>query len=147
MPTFTGTVIAGHVHPDDKAALAEHMAPLEGKQVAFTIDDLRSTEAHRYLFGPVYNAMLDYMGDTSEAAKLALHEVMKRRFLKKSIVRIVNYQTGEIEEEEVVESSTIQTVKGFYAFTEQVRLFASEWMGLTIPDPNPAFSTRRRKAA
>lgn len=147
MATFTGTVIAGHIHADDKRALAQHLETLDGKQVTFSVDDLRSTEAHRYLMGPVYNAMLDYIGDTSEAAKLALHEVMKRRFLKRSVVRIVNVQTGEIEEEEVVESSTIQTVKGFYQFVEQVRLFASEWMGLTIPDPNPAFKARRGKAA
>lgn len=147
MPTFIGTVIAGRIHADDKPALVRCLEALDGKQVTFSVDDTRSTEAHRYLFGPVYNAMLDYMGDTSEAAKLALHEVMKRRFLKRSVVRIVNVQTGEIEEEEVVESSTIQTVKGFYQFVEQVRLFASEWMGLTIPDPNPAFNTRRRNAA
>ena len=147
MATFTGIVANGRILADDKRALTRHLETLDGKQVTFSVDDRRSTEAHRYLFGPVYDAMLEYMGDTSEAAKLALHEVMKRRFLKKSVVRIVNVQTGEIEEEEVVESSTIQTVKGFHAFTEQVRLFASEWMGVTTPDPNPAFSTRRRKAA
>jgi hypothetical protein len=47
----------------------------------------------------------------------------------------------------VVESSTLQTVKGFYMFVEQVRLFAAEFMGLSIPDPNPAFRTRTKRTA
>lgn len=143
MPTFTGLVANGRIHADDKPALTQCLEALDGKQVTFTVDDTRSTEAHRYLFGPVYDLICEYTGDS----KMAVHEFFKKRFLKRSVVRVVNYQTGEIEEEEVVESSTIQTVKGFHAFTEQVRLFASEWMGVTTPDPNPAFSTRRRKAA
>jgi len=146
-PTFTGVVRDGRLRADDKAAVEAHLATLEGQQVTFTVDDVRSTAAHRYLFGPVYNAMLDYMGDTSEAAKYALHEEMKKRFLGRHVVRIVNFQTGEIQESEVVESSTIQTVTGFSLFVEQVRLLAAEFMGLSIPDPDPALSPRRRKKA
>jgi hypothetical protein len=90
-PLFTGMVRDGRIHADDKAGLIRHLATLEGQVVTFTVDDTRSLAAHNYLMGPVYNAMLDYMGDTSEGAKYALHEDMKRRFLTRHVVRIINF--------------------------------------------------------
>jgi hypothetical protein len=140
-PAFAGVVRSGRLHADDKAALERHLTTLEGQRVTITVDDVRSTEAHRYLFGPVYDPIAAYTGDT----KQALHEFFKRRFLTRSIVRVVNHQTGEILEEDLVESSKLQTVRGFYEFTEQVKLLAAEFMGLTIPEADPSMRAPRRR--
>jgi hypothetical protein len=142
MSTFTGVVRNGRLHADSKAELENHLAALEGVRVTFTIEDKRTTEANGYLWGVVYEAIAEYMGDYS---KEAIHEFMKRRFLKRSTYRVVNIQTGEFVEEEIVESSSIQSVKGFWAFTEEVKLFAAEFMGLEIPEAVPVSRPRRKK--
>lgn len=143
-PIFPGVVRDGRLHADAPEKVSAHLATLEGLRVGFKVEDLRSLDAHRYLFGVVYAAISDHTGHSVEA----LHEFFKRKFLSRTAVRITDPETGEFEEVEVVESSTIQGRRAFWEFTDRVKLFAAEFMGLEIPEADPALrAPRRRKRA
>lgn len=90
----------------------------------------RSQQANAYLWGVVYRLMAEETGHEPED----IHDDMCLRFLTKRLTW-VNEQTGEVEERDVPGRSRSLDVNEFYTFVEKVRLFAAEWLGLTIPDP------------
>ena len=90
----------------------------------------RSQQANAYLWGVVYRLMAEETGHDPEE----IHDDMCLRFLSKTLTW-VNEQTGEVEERQVPGRSRSLDVTEFHEFVERVRLFAAEWLGLTIPDP------------
>ena len=153
VPIFTG---AGHIgyqadrrilRIDDMDAYRAYLDRCpEGEALDLEIrprEETRRAQANRYLFGVVYALMEKETGQPKDS----IHEDMKRRFLTKTTVRWVNYKTGEIFEDQVTESSAIQSISGFGKFIEDVRLFAQEWLGLYTPDPDPDYREKRRKKA
>lgn len=145
---FTGRVDDQAVlHLQNRPAWTWHLSTLKGKPVDFWVEEqqeTRSDRANRYLWGVVYRAI----SKDTEQDKESVHEAMKQRFLGDSSVVFVNPQTGEVEERRVVGSSRKLKVHEFYLFVENVRLFASEWLGLVIPDPEPGLlMVKREKAA
>lgn len=133
---WIGTMQGGQVRldrPADYARFREQFA--DGERVEATLkryQDTRSARANRYLWGVVYAAIAEDTGQEPES----IHEAMKERFLVKTDIVFVNAKTGEMEEHRVVGSSAGLKVSEFYQFVENVRLFAGEWLGLRIPDPN-----------
>lgn len=135
-PRFTGRVDEqGMLRASDRDAWLAHVATFAGKPVEFWIkerQETRSVRANAYLWGVVYKAISDDTGQEPEA----IHEAMKQRFLTQTDVVLINAKTGEMEEHRVVGSSSKLKVHDFYQFVENVRLFAAEWLGLRIPEPN-----------
>lgn len=113
----------------------------DGQRVTVSVEperDRRSTAANRYLWGVVYRLIAEYTGQDPED----IHAEMCARFTAKTI-SYVNPSTGELVEMPVVTRTSGMTVREFYLFVEKVRLFASEFFTLTIPDPDPEYQHQR----
>lgn len=93
----------------------------------------RSSRANRYYHGPVLNAIVL----ETEQDHDSIHDVMCEKFIPPQTVTFVNKHTGETEERQVPGRSSRLSVSEFYHFVEQVRLWAAEWLGITIEDPDP----------
>lgn len=93
----------------------------------------RSQQANRYYWGVVIKALCDHTGYTPDE----LHEVLKQKFLPKSLALLDG--NGDVKGEFVMGGSTAKLkVDEFHAYLEQVRRFAAEELGVYTPDPGEA---------
>lgn len=106
-----------------------------------TVDAKRSNQANRYLWGVVYPAISEYTGQDKED----IHDEMCARFTTET-VSYVNPKTGELIETEVTRRTSGMTVTRFHRFVEDVRLFAAEFFGVTVPDPSEDYRKERERA-
>ena len=138
--TLTGTGLA----LDDRDEFVRAMRrAAQCLRVTVTVEeekDRRSLAANRYLWGVVYLWIEKETGQPKELT----HAEMCERFLKRQI-HYTEKATGLIVEKWFVGGTSGLTVKAFYEFVENVRLFAAEWLGIAIPDPDPEY--RRYRAA
>jgi len=102
----------------------------------------RSSAANRYLWGPVYNVVHDYTGQSKED----IHDEMCARFTTETISRI-NPATGEMIEFEVVRRTSGMKVSRFCKFVDDVRLFWQEFGGLTFEEQGEDVQKERERAA
>lgn len=129
---------------ESPATFAQSMRQFKPGPVVVTVDrrtDRRSHAANRFLWGVVYAHISEYTGADPED----IHDEMCARFTTRT-VSYANPHTGEMVETEVVGRTSRMSVKEFYEFVEKVRLFAAEFFGLTIPDPDPEYVRHRREA-
>lgn len=141
-----GAVATGSsVKLDDREAFYKAMSEFpEGLRLVVSVEeekDIRTGAANRYLWGAVYKYIEDETGQPKETT----HAEMCDRFLKRH-VHYTDKRTGLTVEKWVVSGSSGLTPKEFYQFVENVRLFAAEWLGLSIPDPNPEYRRFRAEA-
>lgn len=91
----------------------------------------RSLRQLRYYHGVVLPLMAEATGQDEDS----IHDDMCDRFLTKRHVHYANPHTGEVEERDVARRTTGLSVQEFFDFTERVRVFAIEFLGLIVPDP------------
>jgi hypothetical protein len=116
------------------------MADCDAEITIASLEDRRSVVANRYYWGVVLKAI----AEETETPAEDVHDAMCDRFLKHRIT-LVNV-LGEVLDQEVAGRSSKLSVAAFYRFVEQVRLFAAEFFGLSIPDPDPEFQRYRAEA-
>lgn len=142
-PVWSGVVTHGHVEYDRAGDRCRYLMGLEGTRIEESFrkpKDQRSVRANSYLW-VVYGYIAEETGDSPED----VHEFMKAKFLGHRTIRL-NDKRGAMEEQVVVGSSAALTSGDFYDYVEKVRLFAAEWLGLSIPDPAPGLLVRKRAA-
>lgn len=91
----------------------------------------RTTRQLRYYWGRVLPLIADHTGHHVDD----IHLDMCARFLTRRSIPYVNPATGEIEERDVPRRTTGLTTAEMYEFTEAVRVWAGEWLGVVIPPP------------
>lgn len=112
-----------------------------GLRLVVSVDeekDIRTLAANKYLWGVVYKWIENETGQPKEST----HAEMCERFLKRQ-VHYIDKRTGLTVEKWFVGGSSGLTPREFFDFVEQCRLFAAEWHGISIPDPDPEYKRRR----
>ena len=99
-------------------------------ELEITISRLRATrsqQANRYYWGVVLHLISEHTGDTPED----LHDYFKTRFLPKKLSL-----AGDELDVVVGGSTRTMNTSQFYAYVEQVRTFAGDFLNLEIPLPD-----------
>lgn len=126
------------------------------KEVFITIEKKKKKKSWlqvKYLFGLVYPMCVDAFndlgfedfGEDKKGAKILIdvetvHEFFKDRF-STEFVRISSPLTGEVIKMNKT-TKTMSTTQ-YMGFIESIRKFASEFLGLNIPDPDPLWKLNK----
>lgn len=135
------------IEPADRARLSGVLSGLRGKRVDVTVTeraDTRSARANAYWHAVVCKIGAECVGGITP---IEFHELMKQKFLTRARFDLVNPSTGEIEELQLVGSTSKLTISEFYDFVEMVRAWMGEFFGVSVPDPDPAWWRRKEQAA
>ena len=125
-----GTVKEGQLVLADPSAWRTAVARHEGRQVFVTVvrqQHLRTMPQNRYYHGVVVDSIAGYIGESREDT----HELLKEKFLPRRRVELLGGQFLEMPP-----STRHLSVEAFSEYVEQIKLWASEWMHLSIPDAN-----------
>jgi len=125
---FTGTIKNGKVIFDEPELITLRTHSLEGKRVFVTMEidkAERSVPQNNYYWGVVIKLLEEETGQDKES----LHEIIKEKFLT-SWVKINGH------EEKMIKSTTELNTKEFEEVMRKVRMWASEFLGVYIPEPN-----------
>lgn len=142
--TFRAVFVTGAgviANPDVLLDLQEAIRTFRGQHIDLTVEahrDRRSEKANAYLWSTIYRELAAYTGHTVED----IHAAMVERFLPSEHKRIefFNRMSGEVLEITTDRRRTSKlTGTAFYDFVEQVRLFASEFLGVETEDPDPDY--------
>lgn len=115
-PIFRGTVTHGKIVLDNRDRFREHLAAHEGKRIELTLrerQENRTDAQNAYYHGVVLQMISEHTGDDHDS----IHEEMKKRF-----------NGGK--------STTRLPTKEFNEYVSRVKIWAAEFLGLPIPDPN-----------
>ena len=129
-PRFPAKVQDGKLVLADPVAWRLHLARHNGREVWVTVSrqqKLHSDNQRKYYFGVVVDMIAGYIGESREET----HELLKEKFLPKRKVELLDGQ-----ELEMPPSTRRLTVEEFTSFIEAVRVWASQFLGLSIPDAN-----------
>jgi hypothetical protein len=123
-PIFEGQVSAGRLSLDKKQQFLAYLQSLDGKRVQVTVEKLkpqRSRGQNAYYWGVVVKLIADHTGAEPEE----IHTALKYHFCPKRFV-------GNL----VAPASTkrLDTID-FADYTEKVKRWALEELGLRIPEP------------
>ena len=108
-----------------RAAVARH----EGRDCWVTVvrqQHNRTMSQNRYYHGVVVSEIAGYIGESSEET----HEALKARFLPARHVELLDGKTLDMPA-----STRLLSVDEFSAYIEQVKAWAAQWLGLSIPEP------------
>lgn len=127
--SFVGRVEKGKFLPESPKAFKEAFYPFEKKRVLLSLrkyQEKRSNPQNRYYFGVVVKIIGLFIG---EADPEAVHDMLKNQF---------NYEIKVVggKEIRVPQSTADLDTDAFAQYIERIRAWASEWLGLYIPDPN-----------
>jgi hypothetical protein len=140
---LSGRVAAGRLDAD-LGAVRRALAAWPDCDVTVTVEAdeaKRSIAANRYLFGVIYRDIEEYTGQPKEQ----IHDEMCVRFTSET-VSYVNPKTGEMVETVIVRRTSGMRVSRFHTFVQDVKLFASEFFGLTFEDAPREFYVERDRA-
>ncbi len=135
--TASGVIRRGRLHLHNRAQFDAAVAGLQdGWEVEVEIIRLRATrssQANRYYWGVVIQALHELTGYTPEE----LHDICKAKFLPKHLA--FTGANGDVIEQFVLGGSTrgLDTQE-FYQYVERIREWAGEALALYIPDPHEA---------
>jgi len=132
----TSDVTKGKLTRDAAKTIASHLAKCSDKVVTVTIQvlsPLRSNSQNRFYWGVVVPMLRDGISECfGEVVSLEkAHELVKTEYLYHEVV---NQDTGVILR--LSKSTTELTTKEWEVYIDQIRLWASEMLGITIPLPN-----------
>jgi hypothetical protein len=136
-------IVSGQIEWADRDGFVQavrRMTDCDAELTIAQIEDRRSLVANRYYWGKVIQAIAEETGQAPDD----IHDAMCDRFLKHRIT-LVNV-LGQVLDLEVAGRSSSLSVAKFYGFVEQVRLFAAEFFGLSIEDPDPEYQRHRAEA-
>ena len=112
------------------------LASMDGKEVVLTVKRAkkqRSNPQNNFLWGCVYPIMQKALKDAGHLMTVNdVHDLLKLRFLKETI--LINEETGEYIER--IKSTKELSTTTFAEYVQDIHRFASEYFGVTIPDPN-----------
>lgn len=109
-----------------RAAVARH----RGKDVWVTVvrqQHNRTMPQNRYYHGVVVDMIAGYIGESREDT----HELLKAKFLPARSIELLDGQGLTMPP-----STRGLNVEQFSAYVEQVRVWAAQFLGLSIPDAN-----------
>jgi hypothetical protein len=137
---FHGHVAVEKLHLYNKGGFRESLPHFEGWEVSLTLHEritTRSSKQNRYYWGVVVPLIRQGLKEAGYrgVTKAATHKLLKSLMLKDELV---NEQTGEIMTFEG--STTNLSTKQFNEFTDAVRQWAAEQLGINIPEPNEQMS-------
>lgn len=125
-----GTVKQGQLVLADPTAWRAAVARHEGKQVWLTVvrqQHNRTMPQNRYYHGVVVDSIASFIGESRDET----HELLKAKFLPGRSVELLDGQTLEMPP-----STRHLTVEQFTAYIESIRVWAAQWLHLSIPDAN-----------
>lgn len=99
---------------------------------------VRSDPQNRYYWGVVVQILSEDLGYTRQE----IHEILKREHLKQ-VLTIKNKRTGEMGFIENTRSTTELDTKEFEEFLSTVRIWASEKLGIWVPEPNEVLEDKK----
>ena len=119
----------------NRSKLSEVIAKFEGRDIVITIDikkKQRSSPQNKYYHGVVVPLITNYIVEAGNVwTKANTHEAMKQLFLR---VAVKVNEAGEYVER--IKSTTELDTHDFEVYLEQIKQWASDSLGLIIPDPN-----------
>lgn len=129
-----GKVVDGLLEVN-KGRLRAALAAMKDGPVVVTIQrkrPSRTIQQNAFYHGVVIKMIADETGQDHES----VHEFLKRE-CNAQHVEMTNRQTGEVYEAWIGGSTAALNVNDFYDFVERSRAWAAEFLGLSIPDPDP----------
>jgi hypothetical protein len=120
-----------------------------GKELAFSVQPrayLRSLRANGYYWGTVVAAAVHESGQP----ECDIHSFWCEQFLhdERKRLKFFNRLTGQALQVDIdSRRSSKLTGRAFYDFVENCRLWMQEWLGVTVPDPDPDYWRKRTKKA
>jgi hypothetical protein len=125
----------GVLHLHNRERLAEWAKQYPGKNVVIKFErkgGKRSNPQNRYYFGVVLKEITLRLRDLGHVwvQDEDVHELMKLKFNYEHIVG----EGGEVME--LPKSTSTLTKTQFAEYVEKIRMWASDFLGLEIPDPN-----------
>jgi hypothetical protein len=152
--TITASVIAGKLDVSDsqKTYLAETIRRWGTGPASVTVKRERPAKSDLqlgYYFGLVLPMLVEHIcGDPDDQEQTRqLHTWLKARFLPPVRAEVVDQETGEIKVLELVASLADANTKETSDFVDRVRQWGAEFHGVEIPDPDPAWKTKREALA
>lgn len=138
----------------EKVRISKENGKLSAKALRIAIDKLvdgvweitikkvrgtRSLDQNGYLFGVVYPMLLDGLLEAGWELTCTeeVHEFCKQLMLSQ---QHVNKHTGEVVS--YPNSTAKMTTVEFSTYTDKIREYAIEYLGLEIPDPDPSLKGR-----
>lgn len=90
----------------------------------------RSSNQNRYYWGVIIDLLSEHTGFNRDE----MHEVLKHKFLRRTLW--VPKKDGVKEQSIITYSTTDLTTKQFEEFLAAIRMWASQDLGVCIPEPN-----------
>ena len=131
--TFKAKIINNEIVFMEKKDLSK----FEDKSVDVVIvfDKNRTLPQNAYYWSVIIPIIAQEIGESTETT----HEILKHKFLKRS--KDLTNKKGEKEVvEKVVSTRTLSTTQ-FVQYSDAVKRWASQWLGLYIPDPGEVYIT------
>lgn len=94
------------------------------------IKNNRSNNQNRYYWGIIIALLSEHTGFDREE----MHEILKHKFLRRTVWIHTKHKTQE--QSIITTSTTALTTKKFEEFLCQIRQWASQDIGVFIPEPN-----------
>lgn len=137
----TGHLTQGKLQMVNRQAFTDSLRQMEDGDVLVTVAPAlacRSQQQNAYYWS-VINQIADYTGELPQA----VHDYCKHKFLSRPVV-LQNTTTGEVEEQQVPVSTRTLSQSGFFDYTEQVRMWAAEFLSVACPTPSPRIQSKPR---
>ncbi len=136
--TTYGNIRSGRLHISYRDRFDEALRAWPDCRIILSVRKIynsRSIQQNAYLHGvvipEVQRGLIDAGYSPNEVTMDAVKDLLKYRFAKKEIV---NTTTGETME--MIHATHEMTTAEMTDFIEEVRRFASEYLGVYIPSPN-----------
>jgi len=116
--------------------IKDAIASFEGKTIEITIEKAkkkRSNPQNAFFHGVVLPIVYECLKDAGHTLSFVdVKDMLKLRFLKETV--LINEDTGEVLER--IKNTSELTTTEFLSFIKEIQIFASEYFGVEIPDPN-----------
>jgi hypothetical protein len=125
-----GKVVKGQLILADPTAWRAAVAKHEGRDVWVAVarqQHLRTMPQHRYYWGVVVDSIAGFIGE----GRAETHELLKHKFLAVRDVELLDGKSLTMPP-----TTRTLTVEQFTAYIEAVRVWSSQFLGLSIPDAN-----------
>lgn len=126
-----------------KALLLDHVRSLQGEYRVTIVKKVkrRSGEQNAYYFGVIVDLFADWLRSQGhDVTDNDAHEMLKSRFLKKSLV---DEKTGEIIGE-YTDSTALQSTIEFSNYWERCAQWMAEFCGIVVPEPSPFYERKTK---